>query len=206
VFYAVTPSYIVFGESNGGSFSVDTNGNERVSGTLTTSKGSYVRTTGASGAKMIEYAQRTTSPEVEDTGEGSLANGRGFVAVDARFGDTMDRRTGYQVFLTPEGDCNGLYIANKSVAGFEVRELRGGRSTLTFDYRIVAKPVDENGARLASATAEKRVDDGLSTARRGVRMPAAPLSPQERLKRKIGTQAFAEAMLQERAKRQLAAP
>ncbi|HEY7980612.1 MAG TPA: hypothetical protein VID19_03945, partial [Candidatus Eremiobacteraceae bacterium] len=51
-------------------------------------------------------------------------------------------------FVTPDGDNNGLYVTGKSAHGFIVREARGGRSTLAFDYRIVAKPIDENGARL----------------------------------------------------------
>jgi hypothetical protein len=56
------------------------------------------------------------------------------------------------VFLTPQGDCNGLYVAQKSSAGFEVRELRGGRSSLTFDYRIVAKPLHDRSTKLPMVT------------------------------------------------------
>jgi hypothetical protein len=44
------------------------------------------------------------------------------------------------VFITPEGGSNRLYVVNKTAAGFEVHENRGGRSTLAFSYRIVAKP------------------------------------------------------------------
>jgi hypothetical protein len=35
-------------------------------------------------------------------------------------------------------DCRGLYVANKTPAGFEVRELGGGTASIAFDYRIVA--------------------------------------------------------------------
>jgi hypothetical protein len=50
----------------------------------------------------------------------------------------MDRSTAYHVFITPDGDTRGLYVATKTAEGFIVRETQGGRGTLSFDYRIVA--------------------------------------------------------------------
>lgn len=44
----------------------------------------------------------------------------------------------YAVFLTPLGDSRGLYVAQKTISGFTIRESGGGHSTLGFDYRIVA--------------------------------------------------------------------
>jgi hypothetical protein len=32
----------------------------------------------------------------------------------------------YHVFLTPDGDCEGLYVIARTATGFEVRELRHG--------------------------------------------------------------------------------
>jgi hypothetical protein len=43
------------------------------------------------------------------------------------------------VFITPNGDSESLYVINKTATSFEVRESKGGTSSLTFDYRIVAK-------------------------------------------------------------------
>lgn len=48
----------------------------------------------------------------------------------------------YLVFLTPQGDANPLFVAQKMPSGFFVRESKGGRSMLFFDYRIVAQPAD----------------------------------------------------------------
>ena len=45
----------------------------------------------------------------------------------------------YKVFLTPDGNCRGLYVYRKSATTFEVRELGRGHSNISFDYRIVAK-------------------------------------------------------------------
>ena len=52
------------------------------------------------------------------------------------------------VFITPAGDSRGLYVANRTLAGFWVRENQGGRSTLFFDYRIVAHPLHAPNTRL----------------------------------------------------------
>jgi hypothetical protein len=129
---------------------------------------------------------------MEDFGEAQLVNGRAFVPIDAALADVTDLRRGYHVFVTPEGDSNALYVV-KSAAGFLVREQRGGRSNMAFDYRIVAKPREERGERLASVTGiAPRVESvaGVGGARTQ-RIPL-PLSPEERLKRKIGEKAYSE--------------
>jgi hypothetical protein len=58
----------------------------------------------------------------------------------------------YHVFLTPQGDCRGLYVSNKSAAGFEVHELGGGQSNVAFDYRIIALRRGYEDLRLADMT------------------------------------------------------
>jgi hypothetical protein len=63
------------------------------------------------------------------------------VKLDADFAKTIS--TGdYCVFVTPEGDCGGLYIKSKRGGGFEVRELQGGTSNVAFSYRIVGRRRD----------------------------------------------------------------
>ncbi len=39
--------------------------------------------------------------------------------------------------MTPNGECRGLYVIQKTRSSFEVRELAGGQSNVAFDYRIV---------------------------------------------------------------------
>jgi hypothetical protein len=58
----------------------------------------------------------------------------------------------YHVFLTPNGDCKGLYVSQKSATSFEVHELGGGNSSVAFDYRIMAKRSGYENARLADVT------------------------------------------------------
>jgi len=80
------------------------------------------------------------SPEVwlEDFGSGQLQNGAAQVTIDPIFASSVDLEGEYHVFITPLGDSNGLYVTNKTAAGFEVRESGGGSSSIGFDYRIVA--------------------------------------------------------------------
>lgn len=89
------------------------------------------------------------SPEswFEDFGGGKLAGGRAEVALENTFAKLVTTRD-YHVFLTPEGDCNGLYVHRKTPNGFEVRELQKGSSAAGFSYRVVARRRDATGKRL----------------------------------------------------------
>lgn len=80
------------------------------------------------------------SPRVwfEDFGSARLVGGVATVRLDARFMQTVNTRTEYHVFLTPNGDCKGLFVNQKNANSFEVRELGGGSSSIKFDYRITA--------------------------------------------------------------------
>ena len=62
----------------------------------------------------------------EDFGSAQLSNGSAVVAIDPEFAQTVNTATDYMVIPVPNGDCKGLYVANKTPASFEVRELGGG--------------------------------------------------------------------------------
>jgi hypothetical protein len=48
-----------------------------------------------------------------------------------------------KIFIQPEGDCNGVYVKNKSIQSFEVVELNQGKSNVPFSYQIVATMGDQ---------------------------------------------------------------
>jgi len=91
--------------------------------------------------RALFYTPRESLPTVEDFGQVQLVAGRPYVRIDPTFADTIDQRTKYMVIITPEADSNGLYVTAKTPTSFEVHENRGGRSSLAFSYRIVAKHV-----------------------------------------------------------------
>ncbi len=105
----------------------------------------------ASGTKVNTYGAIQSLPTMEDFGEAQMVNGQAAVSLERTFASTIDRSRSYLVFITPEGDSNGLYVASKTPNGFVVRESRSGHSTLGFQYRIVAHPYGDASTRLAAA-------------------------------------------------------
>jgi hypothetical protein len=92
----------------------------------------------------------------EDFGSGRLANGAATVTLDPTFMQTVTTTSEYHVFLTPEGDCRGLYVDRKTASGFEVHEIGGGQSNVAFAYRIVAVRRGYESVRLEDMTARMR--------------------------------------------------
>jgi hypothetical protein len=97
------------------------------------------------------------SPEVwfEDFGSGQLTGGITTVSIDASFSQIVSLPAGYHVFITPKGDCKGLFVANETGNSFEIRELSGGQSSVEFDYRIVAHRKGYEQVRLPLARMPK---------------------------------------------------
>jgi len=62
--------------------------------------------------------------------------------------------------LTPLGETQGLYVARKTPTGFEVREQGGGTSNIAFDYRIVAQPAGDAGARMPLVESSAPMQEG----------------------------------------------
>ncbi len=166
-------------------FELDNDTNFTVSGTVTVVGGFRIHGKNANGQTVETYGSRSTVPDIEDFGEAQLSNGSGYVRIDASLSNAIDNRSNYLVFITPEGDSNGLFVTAKTGAGFTVRENAGGHHSLAFSYRIVAKPFGADGARLAvvpSVTQQIGVDRPV----RGHHVTVSPLSPYERLVQRVG--------------------
>jgi len=97
--------------------------------------------------QQTSFASRTSQPTIDDVGEAVLRNGAAHIALATDFANTIDPRKPYVVLLTPEGDAS-LYVANRSESGFDVRQIGGGHSSISFAYRIVAKPYGVADERL----------------------------------------------------------
>ncbi|GAB4272998.1 MAG: hypothetical protein Kow0080_20050 [Candidatus Promineifilaceae bacterium] len=125
-------------------FTVDEGGNYVATGT----KSAMVS---AQGGQRLVYTIESPEVWLEDFGSGQLQNGVAQVAIDPVFASSVDLSGEYHVFLTPLGDSNGLYVANKTATGFEVRESGGGTSNIGFDYRIVAHRTGYESLRMPLA-------------------------------------------------------
>jgi hypothetical protein len=133
------------------SCTMDTNGNL----TCTGSKSAVVPVDNGQ-HQVALYAVEATQNWFEDFGSGLLANGTATINLDRTFAQTVNLGTEYHVFVTPEGDCRGLYVDSKTAAGFEVHELGGGQSSVPFTYRIVALRRGYEDVRLADMTERMR--------------------------------------------------
>jgi hypothetical protein len=100
------------------------------------------------GRRVALYAVEAPENWFEDFGSAGLVNGAVTIKLDSTFVQTVNLQMEYHVFLTPNGECKGLYVRQKGPASFEVGELGGGTSNVAFDYRIVAKRLGYESKRL----------------------------------------------------------
>jgi hypothetical protein len=140
------------GASASEDFQLDTSGDIAITGVIKTagscSTGCVARDARAVSHRVESYAPMQAVPSVDDFGEAQLVDGRAYVALSPDYANVVDAHAGYLVFITPEGDSKGLYVTQMTHAGFTVRENQAGHSTLSFFYRIVAKPFGLDRPRL----------------------------------------------------------
>jgi len=81
----------------------------------------------------------------QDYGTGKLVNGRAHITIDPIFAKniTVNQEHPLRVFIQLEGDCKGVYVTNKEKNGFDVIELNGGTSNVSFTWTVVANRADE---------------------------------------------------------------
>lgn len=95
--------------------------------------------------QRIMYAPEAPEVLLQDYGVGTLVNGTAEIAIDPILAKNIhvDVTHPLKVFVTLEGDCNGIYVTNKSKNGFTVKELQNGRSNIDFSWQIVATRADD---------------------------------------------------------------
>lgn len=81
----------------------------------------------------------------QDYGTGKLVNGKAHIVIDPILAKNIvvNEKHPLKVFIQLEGDCNGVYVTNKTQNGFDVVELSGGTTNAAFSWSIVANRADE---------------------------------------------------------------
>jgi hypothetical protein len=118
------------------------------------------------GNKVTMHAPETPEFYYMDYGEGKLVNGFVHIDIDPIFAKNIavNSKHPLRVYVQLEGDCKGVYVTNKTQYGFDVKELQGGTSNISFQYNIVANAADlDMGNGRVSKFADLRFE------------PAAPL-------------------------------
>src|SRR5579863_9109410 len=135
------------GENVGGSCLIMTTGDLQCTG----SKSAVVPVDNGK-RKVALYAIESPQNWFEDFGSGQLSNGSTTIRLESTFAQTVNTGVNYHIYLTPNDDCEGLYVTQKTPTSFEVHELHKGKSNVAFDYRIVAERKGYENVRLADRT------------------------------------------------------
>ena len=114
----------------------------------------------------------TEAPEVlfQDFGESQLVNGKATIKLEEILSKNISEKKPVKVFIQLEGDCNGVYVTNKSNKGFTVTELNNGRSNTKFSWQIIGNRAD---AKNESGETTSEFDE--------IRLPIGPekISPEK---------------------------
>jgi hypothetical protein len=146
----------VYGKTNSPcGYGVYSEGNMKVDGDfeVTGTKSAVVKLDNGEGLRL--YAVESSENWFEDFGSSKLTHGKAVVKIDPTFVQTVNTNIDYHVFLTPRGNCQGLYVTSLGQTSFEVKELNEGKSDISFSYRIVAKRIGFENQRLARISKEQ---------------------------------------------------
>jgi hypothetical protein len=164
----VTNGFVVIAKGHDGLCAMTTSGDTSCTGTLKTVN------TNTDQTKVETYAVQSAENWIEDYGAATLSHGVAVVRIDSTFAKTINTGMDFHVFLTPGGDCKGLYVTNKTADSFEVRELGGGVSSISFDYKIVAKRRGFETQRLVDVTErDRQMQEHLPKGSRSMPSPAS---------------------------------
>jgi len=116
--------------------------------------------------RRIMFAPESPEILLQDFGKGKLTNGSAHIDLDPIFAKNIivNDEHQLQIYVTLEGDCKGVYVTNKTNTGFDVVELQGGSSNVSFTYFV-------SGNRKNYVHPETRE---LISKSEGVRFPLAP--------------------------------
>lgn len=132
------------------------------------------------GNNRILHATETPEILFEDFGTGKLINGEAYIEIDKLLSKHIytDEKHPMKVFIQLEGDCNGVFVTEKTINGFKVKELGNGKSNVSFSWNLVANRADVIDA--SGAIQSKHVD---------VRFPIGPnkLNPEKQKEAKYET-------------------
>lgn len=99
------------------------------------------------GNMVCMHAPETPEAYFQDYGEGKLLNGKVHITLDPTFAKNVriNEKHPLRVYVQLEGNCNGVYVTNKTETGFDVIELGDGKSNTSFQWTVVCNMRDSVG-------------------------------------------------------------
>jgi hypothetical protein len=114
------------------------------------------------GNSVTLHAPETPEFYFQDYGQARLTNGRAHINIDPILAKnvTINEQHPLRVFIQLEGDCNGVYVTNKTTSGFDVVELNGGSANVNFQWSITCNVADAQIGNRVSRFADLRFEPG----------------------------------------------
>jgi len=103
----------------------------------------------SSDEEVVMFAPEAPEIFFQDFGQGQLVDGKARIKLDPIFARniTVNDKHPLRVIVQLEGECNGVYVTNKTKKGFEVVELQNGKSNVKFTYFVTANRADRVDAK-----------------------------------------------------------
>lgn len=108
------------------------------------------------------HAIETPEFYFQDYGQGKLYSGKAHITIDPILAKNViiNEKHPLRVFIQLEGDCNGVFVTNKTSTGFDVIELNGGKSNVDFQWSITCNVADAKVGNRLSKFSELRFEPG----------------------------------------------
>lgn len=100
--------------------------------------GQFVVTVATQEGDASLYALQSKQTEYVFSGEGQLQDGEATITFDRLTQELIDPDEPMKVSVTLTDSANGIYVSDKTISGFTVRELANGSSNATFDWVVIA--------------------------------------------------------------------
>lgn len=99
------------------------------------------------GKMRVMHSAETPEFYFQDYGESVLVNGKCHIDIDPILAKnvTVNEKHPLRVYVQLEGDCNGVYVTNKTATGFDVVELKSGQSNTKFQWTVICNVADVKG-------------------------------------------------------------
>lgn len=118
--------------------------------TYTTGKNIELVKTGEASTPV--YAVTSVEAKIYNSGTAQLVNGQAYIAFDNQYKTLLGENP--VVTVTPNGNCNGVYIASVDKNGFLVKEMNNGNNTVAISWISIGNRVDnrmEEATKMVSA-------------------------------------------------------
>jgi cytoskeletal protein CcmA (bactofilin family) len=156
-----TTGNVGIGTTASGTYPLYVKGNTYILGdhTISGTKSAVVPT--SQGMRRL-YTLEAADSRFEDFGSSQLVNGEVEVNLDPLFLETVTISTEHPmvITLTLTSDSPGIYVAGKTFTSFIVKEVQGGKSNPTFDYRVTAMRKGYENKRLELASESESAKKG----------------------------------------------